>query len=90
MPQDPTTDEAPIRKLLADRVRAIRARDADALAAQYDPGVVTYNLAPPLQVRGVDREGLRKWFDRYDGPIGCKTADERIFIGGGVAFCHYL
>ena len=90
MPQDPTTDEAPIRKLLADRVRAIQAKDFDALVAQYDPGVVMYNLAPPLQVRGVDRDGLRAWFDSYDGPIGCRTADERIFIGGDVALCHYL
>jgi ketosteroid isomerase-like protein len=60
MLQEPATDDAPVRKLLADRVRAIQAKDFDALAAQYDAGVVMYNLAPPLQIRGVDREGLAR------------------------------
>jgi ketosteroid isomerase-like protein len=82
--------DGPIRQLLDERVRAIRARDADAVVAQYDPGVVIYNLAPPLQVRGVDHEGLRRWFDGYDGPIGCEIAHERIVADGDVAFCNYL
>lgn len=86
----PDAGEAPLRQLLADRVRAIRAKDVEAVAAQYDPDVVLYNLAPPLQTRGLDRGAIRAWFDSYDGPIGCETADERYFVDGDVAFCHYL
>jgi PhnB protein len=82
--------DAPLRQLLADRVRAIRAKDVEAVAAQYDADVVMYNLAPPLQTRGLDRGAIRTWFDSYDGPIGCETADERFFVDGDVAFCHYL
>ncbi|HET7228800.1 MAG TPA: nuclear transport factor 2 family protein [Longimicrobium sp.] len=92
MPQDPSAEgEGELRELLAGRVRAIQAKDVEAVAAQYDEAdVVMYNLAPPLQTRGLNRDTIRQWFDSYDGPIGCETADERFFVGDGVAFCHYL
>lgn len=91
MNQHPSSPgEDPIRELLAARVRAIRAKDVEGVAAQYDPDVVMYNLAPPLQTRGLDPDAIRAWFDSYDGPIGCETADERFFVDGDVAFCHYL
>ncbi|HEU4556867.1 MAG TPA: nuclear transport factor 2 family protein [Longimicrobium sp.] len=89
MPQSPS-DETPIRELLAERVRAIQGRDVDALAAQYGDDVVQYNLAPPLQTRGLDPRAIRDWLDGYDGPVGCETRDERFFVDGDVAFCHYL
>ena len=84
------SDVAPIRQLLAERVRAIHAKDVDAVAAHYDPDVVMYNLAAPLQIRGLDPQLIRDWFDGYDGPIGYETAHERFFVDGDVAFCHYL
>jgi uncharacterized protein (TIGR02246 family) len=91
MAQSPSAShEAVLRQLLADRVRAIHAKDVDALTAVYDPDVVLYNLAPPLQTRGLNPQAIRDWFDSYDGPIGCETADERFFVDGDVAFCHYL
>lgn len=92
MNQDPSNAaEAPLRQLLSDRVHAIHAKDVEAVAAQYDAAeVVMYNLAPPLQTRGLERDTIRAWFDSYHGPIGCETADERFFVDGDVAFCHYL
>jgi ketosteroid isomerase-like protein len=91
MPQDPSTsDEAPIRELLAQRVRAIQAKDVDAMVAQYDHDAVIYNIAPPLQTRGVDPEAIRSWFGGYDGPIRCEIAHEQIAVGGDVAFCNFL
>lgn len=91
MNQDPSgLGPESLRQLLAERVRAFRAKDVEAVAAQYDAEVVMYNLAPPLQTRGLDRGAIRAWFDSYDGPIGCETADERYFADGDVAFCHYL
>lgn len=88
----PTTEsaEAEIRALLDARIRAIHAKDAEALAAPYDADAVIYNLAPPLQMRGIDRGVIDAWLGGYDGPIGCETASERIFVDGDVAFCHYL
>jgi len=90
MTYTPATGEAAIRQLLGDRVRAVTTKDVDAVAAQYDADAVMYDLAPPLQTRGVDRDAIRAWFDSYAGPIRCDTAQERVFVDGGVAFVHYL
>ena len=79
-----------IRQLLEERRRAVGAKDVAAVAAHYTPDVVTFDLAPPLQTRGVDREGIESWFSGYDGEIGYEYKDVRIVTGDDVAFCHYL
>lgn len=82
--------ESEIRRLLDERGRAVAAKDVEAVAAQYAPDVVMYNLAPPLQRTGVDRRGIEAWFSGYRGPIGYEVRDLTIASGGDVAYCHYL
>jgi PhnB protein len=82
--------DAAVRQVIEQRVKAIHDKDVDALLTTIEPSVVTFNLAPPLQVSGHDREGLNKWFAGYDGPIDYEIRDLGIVGGETVAFCHYL
>ena len=54
-----TTADTEIRALLAERERAMRARDAEALGALFTDDLVSFSLAPPLSSQGRDVQGLR-------------------------------
>jgi uncharacterized protein (TIGR02246 family) len=84
------SDEAQIRGLIEDRVKAIREKDVEAVLSEYAPDVVMFNLAPPLQTQGTDKNGIEKWFSGYQGVINCEIRDLSISMGETVAFCHYL
>jgi len=43
-----TTADTEIRAVLAERERAMRARDADALGELFTDDLVSFSLAPPL------------------------------------------
>jgi uncharacterized protein (TIGR02246 family) len=83
-------DEAQIRGLIEDRVRAIAEKDVDAVLSEYAPNVVMYNLAPPLQTKGKNREAIEKWFSGYKSEIGCEIRDLHVSTSYDVGFCHYL
>jgi uncharacterized protein (TIGR02246 family) len=87
-----TTDAAQIRERLEAVAQALRAKDIDALLAHYAPGVVTFDLRPPLQVRGVDayRKNFEAWFASVQGPIDYEIRDLRITMSDDIAFCHNL
>lgn len=57
------TDEGLIRKLIDNWAQALRAKNIEGLMADYAPGFVAFDLAPPLQVRGTDahRKGFEEW-----------------------------
>jgi uncharacterized protein (TIGR02246 family) len=86
----PTTDEAEIRTIIADQFAALRDRDPERMLAAYDPDVVQYTLAPPLQHLGYDVEGVRAWMTGFDGPIEREPKDLQVTVGGDVAFAHGL
>jgi ketosteroid isomerase-like protein len=87
-------DEEQIRTVIADRVAAIRERDAERFVTHYAPQIVKFDLPPPLQLTGPDArdaEALRAWFASHPGgPIGYQTRDLTVTVGGDVAFCHSL
>ena len=88
-----TDDEMQIRAVLEGRAAALRAKDARQYLTSFDPSVVKFDLAPPLQERGpsvLDPAGLQWWLDTWDGDIAYELADLTIAAGGGVAFCHSL
>lgn len=85
-----STSESAIRRLIEARVRAIREKDVNAVLSAYAPDVVMFNLAPPLQTRGTDKNGIAEWFSGYQGAIACEIRDLSIAAGERVAFCHYL
>jgi uncharacterized protein (TIGR02246 family) len=87
-----TGDDAQIREGMEALARALRAKDIDALMAHYAPGVVTFDLRPPLRVQGVDayRRNFEAWFASVQGPIDYEIRDARITTRDDVAFCHSL
>jgi uncharacterized protein (TIGR02246 family) len=90
---DGGNDESELRRLIDDRMRAIRAKDADATLESYVPGVLAFDLIDPLRYAGRDAvaERLRAWFSQFrEGPIGFETRDLELAVGEDVAFCHGL
>lgn len=81
-----------IQALLDTRVDASKAKDIDRLMALYSPGIVYYDVVPPLHFTGIDevRRNFQRWFDEYDGPIGLETHELDITAGEDVAFARML
>jgi ketosteroid isomerase-like protein len=98
-------DEAQIRALLADMEAGYHAKDARRVAAAYAPGIVMYDLAPPLRTRRGEKseigggrtvdmttaEGIQAWMDGFgDAAFEYETRDLEVAVGGDVAFAHGL
>ena len=86
-------DEAQIRALVAERIAALRDKDAARLAATYTPEIVKFDLAPPLQAAGpyIAAPGYwRPWLQSWTGPITLDVTELAVTVGGDVAFCHSL
>jgi ketosteroid isomerase-like protein len=60
-------------------------RAQDAVSCLSDD-IVDYSLAPPLQYKGRNADGMQQWFDTWDGPIGGDICDTRLIAGSDVAF----
>ena len=86
------TDEAQIRKLIDDRVKAVRARDIDGAMSNISPDIVSFDVVNPLQHVGSDalRKRAEEWFSSFQGPIGFEVRDLRITTSDDVAFSHGL
>jgi ketosteroid isomerase-like protein len=72
--------ERELRDLIDERVRAVRERDSDTLAARPAEDVITFDVLPPLNSRGsqATTEHLQAWFDGYDGPIDYSAHDVQV------------
>jgi ketosteroid isomerase-like protein len=86
------TDEAQLRKLIDDRVKAIRARDVNGAISNVAPDVLLFDVINPLQYVGSDesRKRAEEWFSSFQGPIGYELRDLSIATGDEVAFSHSL
>jgi uncharacterized protein (TIGR02246 family) len=84
------TDEAEIRAVVDGWVKAISAKDIDAVMSHYAADIVTFDLAPPLQYTGADalKKSLEAWFPTFRGPVGYEIRDLCITTGDDVAFCR--
>ena len=88
-----TRDETEIRRVVEERVAALRDRDAGRLAAGYAAEVVLFALEPPLQATGpqvADPAYWRPWLQSWDGPIMLDVTELDITVGADVAFGHSL
>ena len=85
-------DEIAIRSLLEARALATRDKDAGAAAEPLAGDIVNYDIAPPLEQRGARTiaDGLREWFDSWDGPVGLELGDLTVRAEGGIAFAYGL
>jgi uncharacterized protein (TIGR02246 family) len=88
----PTKEDAEIRERIESLAQAISAKDVDALMEHYAPDVVTFDIRPPQQVRGVDayRKNFETWFASVQGRIDYEMRELHIARNGDVAFCHNL
>ncbi len=85
-------DDAQIRTLIEDRVKAVHAKDLAGAMANHAPDLVMFDVINPLHYRGAAtvRERTAAWFALYQSPIGYEVRDLSITTGEDVAFCHYL
>jgi uncharacterized protein (TIGR02246 family) len=85
-------DEARIRELIEERVRAIRDKDADALMSNHAPDIVMFDALDPLRYVGSEavRGRAAQWLSWYQGPVGYEVRDLSVTAGDEAAFCHYL
>jgi len=58
-----TTDEAAIRDLVENWARAVRSKNLDAILANHSPGMLMFDLPPPIQSKGI--EAYRKTWDLF-------------------------
>ncbi|MEU7526980.1 nuclear transport factor 2 family protein [Saccharothrix sp. NPDC042600] len=80
-----------IEELVARRAAAVRAGDAEALAADYLPEAVAFTMAPPLAHRGLTDPGsLREWFATFASAVDYEVRELAVVAEGDVAFCHSL
>ena len=58
----------------------------------FAPGVVSFDLAPPLQCLGADalRSHWERTFSACEGTIAYETHHVLVIVGGDVAFGHSL
>jgi uncharacterized protein (TIGR02246 family) len=83
---------AQIRRLIDDRIKAVRRKDVDALVSHYAPDVLSFDVVNPLQSTGSDaiRKRLEEWFPSFQGSIDFEIRDLTITGSEDVAFCHGL
>src|SRR4051812_40627085 len=81
-----------IRSLIEGFVAAIRAKNGDAVMSIFSPGVISYDLNPPLQHGGGDvfREHWQALLNAYDGAIEYQIHDLHIAVSHDLAFTHSL
>ncbi len=88
-----TKDEADIRKIIADRSKALYAKNADLLFADNAVDFFSFDLDPPLQHKGNApnaRRNAEAWFATWKGPISREDRDLHVVANGDVAFATSL
>jgi ketosteroid isomerase-like protein len=85
-------DEAQIRALIDDRVKAVRAKDINGVMSNIAPDILSFDVVNPLQNigSGAARKRAEEWFSSFQGPLGYEMRDLSIAAGDGVAFSHSL
>jgi ketosteroid isomerase-like protein len=86
------SNEAEIRELIENRIKAVRAKDVDAVMLNYAPGVLSFDVVNPLIYVASDavRKRLVEWFSSFREPIGHEIRDLSVNVGDDVAFSYGL
>jgi ketosteroid isomerase-like protein len=85
-------DEARIRALIIERLKAVRVKEINAATANTAPGIVSFDVHNALQHLGAEacRRRAQDWFATFQGQIGYDIRDLVITVGADVAFSHSL
>lgn len=92
MEQASTANETQIQELINARIRAIGAKDIEALLSNHAADVLSFDVIGPLRNRGAAAilKRAKDWFGAYQSPIGYEVRDLEVTAGADVAFCTYL
>jgi uncharacterized protein YndB with AHSA1/START domain/ketosteroid isomerase-like protein len=83
-------DQAAIRGIFGDRTNALFGKVVDLALKHLADDLVSYDLDPPLQHVGPNRDALQAWFDTWDGPIAWAMDDTVVEVDGDLAVARGL
>lgn len=85
-------NETIIRRQIDNFVKAFRAKDVNLMMSLYAPGIVSFDIVPPLRDVGKDiyRKVWEKTFASFRDPIDIEIRDVSITAGDDLAFSHNL
>ena len=85
-------EEAQIRALIDDRVKAVRTKDINRALSSMAPDILSFEVVNPLQQIGSDASKKRaeEWFSSLQGLIGYEIRDLSVAADDDVAFSHGL
>ena len=88
------SDKSQIKQLLDDWAKAFHDRDIKAIMSMYKPGpgLVAFDIVPPLQYVGFDayKKDYETFLAQYKGPIYVEYRDVVVETGGTVAYAYGL
>jgi uncharacterized protein (TIGR02246 family) len=87
-----TQDEAEIHALIERWARAVREEDRAAIRRDHDPGMLMFDVPPPLVSRGLDAY-MATWelfFSCAGNPVAFDFHDVKVTCGCDVAFATAL
>ncbi|MGJ9412715.1 YybH family protein [Aeromicrobium sp. CF4.19] len=87
---DPTLEDG-LREFVADRVRAVAARDAAPLVDAHSQDVVSFPVLPPAETHGTGdvADALTAWLDSYEVGPGYEVHHLRVAAGGDLGYCSF-
>jgi ketosteroid isomerase-like protein len=87
MPVRREMDEAEIRQQVDKIVEGLRAKDLEVLKRVYAPDVVSFDVEPPLQHRGIEAK-LKNWAKAFTffQDLTYEVRDLTLAVGDDVAF----
>jgi uncharacterized protein (TIGR02246 family) len=81
-------DEMNIRELIQKWAKAVRNQDRAGIRADHDPGMLMFDVPPPLLSQGLDAY-MTTWetfFSRAEKPVAFDFRDVKVTSGTDVAF----
>ncbi|HYI31305.1 MAG TPA: nuclear transport factor 2 family protein [Bradyrhizobium sp.] len=84
------SDEAAIRSLIDQHVKAVYAKDAAGVLACFTPDYVAFTLEPPLVSAMTGTKQYDAWFATWQGPISTEIRDLDIAVGGDIGVSRSL
>jgi ketosteroid isomerase-like protein len=81
-------DEAEIGTLIERWAKAVREENRDAIRADHDPGILMFDVPPPLLSRGLDAymATWEKFFSSVEKPVAFAFHDVQVTCGQDVGF----
>ena len=93
-PDTKAVDEAAIKALEDRFIAAFKARDVNAIMANYVPGqsLIVFDATPPRQYTGADayKKDWEELFAAFPGATDFSLSDLDVTVGGDVAYGHSI